>query len=76
MGPKLVEQIALFRYGVFADLVHLEPGTRGIYFRLAEKARQSYLIPGTSRTRVAAETLRDGLASHRRGGFAAGMDRS
>ncbi|MFQ5515842.1 MAG: DDE-type integrase/transposase/recombinase [Acidimicrobiia bacterium] len=69
MDEKLREQIALFRYGLIADLVHLEPGTGGIYRRLADKARHCYQIPGSSRTRVAVNTMRDWLTSYRAGGF-------
>ena len=61
--------VALFRYGLIADLVHLPPGTKGLYRRLEEKAAREYTIPGTSRTRVAAETLRDWLKRYREGGF-------
>ena len=67
----LHQAIALFRYGLIADFVHLPEGSRGLYARLREKARQSYVIPGSTRTRVAAETLRDWLQDYRRGGFAA-----
>ena len=52
------QQIALFRYGVIADLVNWPPGQRGLYARLREKAARSYPIPGSRRTRVAQETLR------------------
>ena len=61
--------VALFRYGLIADLVHLPPGTKGLYRRLEEKAAHEYAIPGSSRTRVAAETLRDWLKRYREGGF-------
>jgi transposase InsO family protein len=66
-------EVALFRYGLIADLVHLPPGTKGLYQRLQDKAAGQYCIPGTSRTRVAAETLRDWLKSYRQGGFDALM---
>ena len=66
---ELRHEIALFRYGLIADLVHLPPGTKGLYRRLEEKAAREYTIPGTSRTRVAAETLRDWLKRYREGGF-------
>jgi len=69
MDERLTEQIALFRYGVIAELVHLEPGTRGIYQRLMDKAEKTYQIPGTTRTRVAAQTMRDWLRKYREGGF-------
>ncbi len=70
---KLREQVALFRYGVIADLIHLEPGTRGIYSKLREKAERDYDIPGSSRRRVAAETIRSWLGAYRDGGFDALM---
>lgn len=69
MDEKLAEQVALFRYGVIADLVHLEPGTRGLYRLFVEKASRTYQIPGTDRTRVAAQTMRDWLRKYREGGF-------
>lgn len=63
--------IALFRYGLIADLVRLEPGAKGLYALLAQKAAEEYTIPGSTRTRVAEETLRDWLQAYRRGGFEA-----
>ena len=66
-------QVALFRYGLIAEFIHLPPGTKGLYKRLEEKAAKSYTIPGTTRTRVAVETLRDWLKRHRQGGFDALM---
>jgi len=63
------QAVALFRYGLIADLVRLPPGSPGLYARLREKARAEYAIPGTTRTRVAAETLRDWLKGYRQGGF-------
>ena len=62
-------EIALFRYGVIADLVQLEPHHRGIYALLAKKAEQDYTIPGSLRRHVATETLRGWLRDYRRGGF-------
>ena len=67
----LRQAIALFRYGAIADLLPLRPGTRGIGAMLREKAEKTYAIPGTRRTRVAVETLRDWLGAYRRGGFEA-----
>jgi hypothetical protein len=66
-------EVALFRYDLIADLVHRPPGTKGLYRRLEEKAAKPYLIPGTHRTRVAPETLRDWLKLYRKGGFKALM---
>ena len=61
------QQVALFRYGLIDELVHLPPGSPGLYQRLHEKAAREYTIPGTHRTRVAAETLRDWLKRYRQG---------
>ncbi len=66
-------EVALFRYGLIADLVRLPPATQGLYRRLQDKAGAQYVIPGTTRTRVAAETLRDWLKRYRKGGFDALM---
>ena len=63
------QAVALFRYGVIADLINLPPGTPGIGARLRAKAEKDYVIPGTVRTRVAAETMRNWLTLHRQGGF-------
>ena len=49
--------------------MNLPPGTRGLGDRLREKAAQDHVIPGTDRTRVAAETLRDWRGRYRKGGF-------
>ena len=65
----LRQEIALFRYGVIADLVHLPVGTPGTGAMLRAKAERSYAIPGTDRTRVAAETMRGWITDYRRGGF-------
>ncbi len=63
------EAVALFRYGLIADLAQLAPGERGIYARLQKKAEKTYDIPGSRRGTVAVETLRGWLRDYRRGGF-------
>jgi transposase InsO family protein len=63
------DTVALFRYGLIADLLHLPAGDRSLHTRLREKAAREYDIPGTTRRRVAAETLRDWLYTYRRAGF-------
>jgi transposase InsO family protein len=63
------EAVALFRYGLIADLLHLPSGRRLLQAQLREKADREYEIPGSARRRVAAETLRDWLYAYRRGGF-------
>ena len=61
--------VALFRYGLIADLAQLPAGTKGLYALIQAKADHDYAIPGSTRTRVAPETLRDWLKRYRRGGF-------
>jgi putative transposase len=65
------ERIALFRYGLIADLANRQEGERGLYALLRERAEKTYEIPGSRRSRVAAETLREWLSAYRRGGFPA-----
>jgi len=62
-------EVALFRYGVIADLVQLEPHHRGLYALLTKKAEHEYTIPGSLRRHVAAETVRGWLRAYRRAGF-------
>jgi putative transposase len=63
-------QVALFRYGLIADLIHL-PRQRGsgLEAKLEQKASARYCIPGSRRTKVAVETLRDWLGLYRKGGY-------
>jgi transposase InsO family protein len=68
-------EVALFRYGVIADLVQLEPNHRGLYELLRKKAEVEYTIPGSLRRHVAPETMRGWLRHYRRGGFDALMPR-
>ena len=61
--------VALFRYSVIAEALSLPPGSPERRQLLRAKAQRSYEIPGSRRTRVAFETLRDWLAHYERGGF-------
>ena len=63
--------VALFRYGLIADVLRLPPGSRDIRRALHQKAQRTCTIPGTRRTRVALETMRDWLSRYRNGGFEA-----
>jgi putative transposase len=63
------EKVALFRYGLIAELTHLEPGARGMYELMRKKAEATYDIPESNRCRVAAETIRGWLKAYRKGGF-------
>jgi len=66
---ELKQQVALFRYGLIADVVCLEPGTKGIYDKLEKKAARDYVIPGSSRTSIAKETFRSWIKDYRKNGF-------
>ncbi len=66
---------ALFRYGLIAEFLQLPAGERGLYARLRAKAAADYTIPGSTRTRVAPETLRHWIKDYRRGGFDALLPR-
>jgi hypothetical protein len=73
-SPSHAEQVALFRYGLIADLIHLRPGggragRYGRYVKLREKAAAAYTIPGSRRTRVAVEAIRGWLHDYREHGF-------
>ena len=68
---ELRQAIALFRYGVIADLACLPVGTPGTGAMMRAKAKQSCIIPGSTRTRIAAETVRGWITDYRRGGFEA-----
>jgi len=67
------QAVALFRYGLIADLAQLPAGSKGLYALIDQKAEREYTIPGSTRTRVAPETIRDWLKRYRRGGFDALM---
>jgi transposase len=64
-------EIALFRYGLIAQLIH-EPATSG---RLEESLRQiaskRYVIPHSKRTQVSITSARRYLKAFKRGGFEA-----
>ena len=66
---KRIEEVALFRHALLGDVLHLPPGDKGLYGKLAQKAAGEYVIPGSTRSRVAAETLRDWLKAYRKVGF-------
>ena len=68
---ELRKAVALFRYGLIADVLGLPPGSRDIRRALREKAQRTYVIPGTRRSRIAVETMRDWLYLYRNGGFEA-----
>jgi putative transposase len=70
---RRAEEVALFRYGLISDLILPAAGddlpTPTLYTRMRTKARLSYCIPGTRRTHVAVETMRDWMTLYKEGGF-------
>ena len=65
------QAVALFRYGVIAVLLTLAPGSAELRRALHDATTRSWDIPGTRRTRVAEQTIRDWMRHYRRGGFEA-----
>ena len=63
--------VALLRYALITDMLPLPLGSRDIRRALHQKAQRTYTLPGTRRTRVAVETMRDWLSLYRNGGFEA-----
>ena len=67
---ELRKAVALFRYGLIADVLRVPLGSREIRRALHEKAQRTYTCRRL-RTRVAVETMRDWLSLYRTGGFEA-----
>lgn len=65
----LATEIALFRYGLIAALVHTPPDQGRQEALLREIAARSYRIPGSTRTQVSLTTLRRYLQTYRDHGF-------
>lgn len=61
--------VALFRYGLIAQLVHTPPDTGQQEHLLREIASRTYTIPGSTRTHVSLTTLRRYLKTYREKGF-------
>ena len=60
--------VALFRYGLIAQIMKLPPGSvRAAAVRAM--AQRAHVIPGTTRTRVAEGTLLDWIRQYKRDGF-------
>lgn len=64
-------EIALFRYGLIAHLVHTPPDSGQQERLLREIASRTYRIPGSTRTHVSVTTLRRYLKTYREHGFEA-----
>ena len=68
-GEKFREDVALFRYGVVSELLRCKPATPEYRAKLLELSQQAWVIPGSTRTRIARQTLRDWVRAYRSGGF-------
>jgi putative transposase len=68
-ADDLDTEIALFRYGLIAQLIHTPPDAGQQEALLRYLASQTYQIPGSKRTRVSVTTLRRYLATYREKGF-------
>jgi transposase InsO family protein len=64
-------EIALFRYGLIAQLVHTPPDSGQQEALLREIAARTYTIPGSTRTHVSVTTLRRYLKTYVEHGFEA-----
>ncbi len=63
-------RVALFRYGVIADLLHDdERDEHTLADKLRSRAGKTHTIPGSRRSRVAEQTMRDWLRAYRHGGI-------
>jgi len=68
-GCYLNREVALFRYGLIAPLVHDPPPSGHQERRRRQIATKTYTIPASTRTRVSVTTLRRYLKLYREGGF-------
>ncbi|MCY3748236.1 MAG: DDE-type integrase/transposase/recombinase [Chloroflexi bacterium] len=60
--------VALFRYGLIADIMTLPPGAERAA-AVRARADRAHTIPGSTRTRVSVQTLRDWIRIYERDGF-------
>lgn len=69
MDETLREQIALFRYGVIAELVGRPPAPREKEKLLCALAERQWTIPGSPRGRIGRTTVRDWIVLYQTHGF-------
>src|SRR5258708_3514585 len=68
---ELSTEVALFRYGLIAQLIHARPPRAGRGRRRRGRPPKPYQLPGASRPRVSLSALRRYLKAYRAGGFEA-----
>ena len=64
-------EIALFRYGLIAPLIHLPPASGKLEGALRQVAATAVVMPNSRRTTVSLASVRRWLKAYQRGGFAA-----
>jgi putative transposase len=69
MDEDLREKIALFRYGVIAELVGRTPAPREKEKLLCAIAAKEWTVPGSRRTRIGHSTVRDWIVLYQTHGF-------
>lgn len=69
MDEDLREQIALFRYGVIAELVGRTPAPREKEKLLCAIAEREWNLPGSRRTHIGRSTVRDWIELYQTHGF-------
>ena len=69
MDEDLREKIALFRYGVIAELVGRTPAPREKEKLLCAIAAKEWSVPGSRRTRIGHSTVRDWIVLYQTHGF-------
>lgn len=68
-SDKRATEIAVFRFGLIAEVVHLAAGSTEIAAKLRQQAQKLHTVPHSNRSHVAVETMRHWLKCYRRGGF-------
>ena len=61
---KQAEKVALFRYSVISELLQLTPGTLEYREEMRRLTEKEWNIPGSDRTRIARQTIRDWLQNY------------
>lgn len=69
MDEDLREKIALFRYGVIAELVGRTPAPREKEKLLCAIAAKEWTVPGSQRTHIGHSTVRDWIVRYQTHGF-------
>lgn len=63
------QKVAVFRYGVIADVLRVPERTPERAALLRAKAELEYEIPGRGRRRIAVNTMRHWIRQYRQGGL-------